>query len=295
MRGIIIFLLYALSLSGQIDDMKNYYYYQGAKTISAETTEYKRLIDSTGGSITTSDLNATSPFYSKVSSFRQKLIRINLFGGNNLTTALVPLIRGTALGVVYGYPIDVNMNFVVGNYTRTGGLGDPSNGTKYLKTGIIPSTCPALTLNSMGMGVWGLTNRSASTVASMGDYNATLFDDARLYIRYTGDVYRAKINTQGSGAIGTSSSTIGFIYASRTASNLVTAYYNGVSAGTSSNASTALVPYEIFVFSANSSGSPSTFETINLSGYVITTGLTASEQLILYNAIHDVLVAWGRL
>ena len=280
----------ALQSYGQF---KPFSFFNTGNVLSPDAIQYKRLIDSVGGSITTGDLLAFSTFTKDIISIRNKIIRFNPFGGNTLTTALVPAIRGTGIGIFYGSALDINVNFIVGNFSRSSGLGDPSNTTKYLKTGVIPTTTSA-TLNSTGLGFWGLTNRSAASLIALGCNDAGNTNRIYVDLRFSSDNYGVAVNCGGTPAVGTSSSTVGLFYFSRTTSTLTTVYYNGNSATTSSTVSSAIPATEFYVFCKNNNGTPTSFETINSSGYIITTGLTTSEQLILYNAWNKLKAAWGR-
>lgn len=72
------------------------------------------------------------------SGLRSKFYRLNLFCGDNLNAALVPLYTGpTTTGTQYGHGIDINYNFTNSDYNSSGIFGGlrGNASTKYLDTG----------------------------------------------------------------------------------------------------------------------------------------------------------------
>lgn len=260
-----------------------------------ETTEYKRLIDSVGGSITAPDLLAIDAFVKSTSTIRSKIVRFNPFAGNDLTTALVPLFRGTATGEVIGNAIDVNQLFETTNYTRTTGLGDTTNTTKSIRTAVNPSTTGALGLDDAGVGVWVLSMDYSSAAASLMFLNNTNYyglsynTASPYYIFWYPPNAQTELNRTGYGT----NWYQGLHYVSRTASNKSNLYYNADSVATSNAASIAEVNSEFWLFARNGS-SPASQGKFYSSGYVITKGLTKAEYVILYNAWNTLKTAFGR-
>lgn len=71
------------------------------------------------------------------------LIRLNLHAGDQLTAALVPLMAST------GYPVDVGVNLVSGDYAPATGL-QGAWGLKYCNTGLyIPSAISGVMFNAL--------------------------------------------------------------------------------------------------------------------------------------------------
>lgn len=106
-----------------------------------------------GGSASSGTISALNTFCNSIDSagLRSKFYRLNLFCGDNLNSALVPLYVSTNwLSPSYGFSdYDRNFNFTNSDYYETGssaGLtssgADPTQqlvGTKYLDTGFFPS------------------------------------------------------------------------------------------------------------------------------------------------------------
>jgi len=106
-----------------------------------------------GGSASSGTISALNTFCYSIDSagLRSKFYRLNLFCGNNLNAALVPLYVSTNwLSPSYGFSdYDKNFNFTNSDYYETGSSAgitssgaDPTQqnvGTKYLDTGFFPS------------------------------------------------------------------------------------------------------------------------------------------------------------
>src|SRR5262245_39554006 len=71
-----------------------------------------------GGTISTATANAANAFVisAKAKGYWTKLARINLFAGDQLASALVPLKPGA------GYAVDDSVNFVAGDYSEATGI-----------------------------------------------------------------------------------------------------------------------------------------------------------------------------
>jgi hypothetical protein len=106
-----------------------------------------------GGSVSATTAQAVSDFCTAIDAagIRDRFYRLNLFCGNNLPAALVPLYRGQSVsGTQFGNTTDFNNGpFVSGDYAETGSTaGLKSDGsTKYLNTGF---KAPAASLSATG-------------------------------------------------------------------------------------------------------------------------------------------------
>jgi len=256
---------------------------------TAATTEYKRLIDSVGGVITEADLTAIDVFVNETSTIRSKIVRFNPFAGSNLTTALVPLFRGDALGNVYGSATDLNTNFVSGDYTRAGGLGNTSNTDKYLKTGIIPNDIALFGLNSASIGFWWLSNKDGAFANGVTDGTSAI----RHFPRLT-DVVTFYINKSPVLTGLASTNCIGFWLGSRISATTVNFYKNADSVLAQAQSTDGKPTKEIYIMGYNNNGTAAWFEQHISTGYIIGAGLTTAEVVILYNAWNKLKTAFGR-
>lgn len=91
-----------------------------------------------GGSVIPSTALAVNTLCEGINSagLRSKILRLNLFCGDNLSSGLVPVYTGSSYsGAISGCSFDLNNNFTVSDYLTTEGLkGNGSN--KYLRTGV---------------------------------------------------------------------------------------------------------------------------------------------------------------
>ena len=106
-----------------------------------EAIDWQRRVIDNGGSVSAFTLAAVSEFCHAMdrSGVRSRLFRLNLFCGNSISAALVPLYRGPSFFVrQLGNTTDTNANFVSGDYIETGTSGGlAGNGsTKRLQTGM---------------------------------------------------------------------------------------------------------------------------------------------------------------
>lgn len=146
----------------------------------------------------------------------------------------------------------------VNSPTFTTDRGYTSDGsTSYLNTGIAPSALTQFTQNSANVNVWSLTQQAANaTAVELGSAGAGgTVNGLTLSFRFTGDVLPYRINdTTAINAANTNTAAMATIQ--RTAAGATSAYINGSSIGTSSQASTGLSVQPIFICNNNNNGLP---------------------------------------
>ena len=103
-----------------------------------EASAWSDSVAANGGTASASTLSAVSAFCTAIDAagLRDRFYRLNLFAGDGLLSALVPLYRGpVAGGTTYGSATDSNNGpFVSGDYSEATGL--TTSGGKYLDTGL---------------------------------------------------------------------------------------------------------------------------------------------------------------
>lgn len=242
----------------------------------AEASAWRARVNAAGGSVSSATYKAVTRFVRgcKQAGIWDKLNRVNLFCGENLTAALVPLKVGA------GSATDTNVNFVSGDYTEATGITGNAI-SKYLGTGLIPST--SLTLNNSHLALY---NRSGPLAgAPIGAYTsatqqmglfAPLASDSKLYSSQYNNT-TAQINSAAA-----LTGNTGFCVSSRTSSASHAAYRNGVSivsqaisAGTLPNLQIQVGAFSTFVYGSGA-----------MAGYSVGTGLTDSE-VSTYNTIME--------
>lgn len=114
-----------------------------------EVKNFINRVYANGGSISQDTIDKVTDFCYDIDNagLRSKLWRLNLFCGNNVNAATVPLYRGPdPLGQFYGNPVDVNNGPFVGtDYNErgpNGGLKNNRVNSKYLNTGFRCDTIP---------------------------------------------------------------------------------------------------------------------------------------------------------
>jgi hypothetical protein len=239
---------------------------QSGVSVDADVAAWAAAVTGNGGTYSAPTLAAVAAFVTaaKASGYWTKLNRINLFCGDQLAAALVPLKVGG------GNATDTNVNFVAGDYTEATGL--TGNGTtKYLRTGLIPSV--SLVLNDTHLAMY---NRAGSTAAS-NQFGAG--GPMNFYAPHSsGALISDQYDTTGgrvlSAAIGT---PYGFLVASRNGAGEHTVYRNAVSLATNATSGGALPAIEIYVFALNNFGAPSAVNDGARGGYSIGSGLSAAD------------------
>jgi hypothetical protein len=113
-----------------------------------EVKDYINRVYANGGLISQETINKVTDFCYDIDNagLRNKMWRTNLFCGNNLNAALVPLYRGpTPVDQFYGNPVDVNSGPFTGpDYNERGQQGGlrSDRRSKYLNTGFRCDTIP---------------------------------------------------------------------------------------------------------------------------------------------------------
>jgi hypothetical protein len=239
----------------------------GGPAVDPDAAAWAAAVTGNGGTYSGATLTAVSDFVvsAKASGYWTKLNRINLFCGDQLAAALVPLKVGG------GNATDTNVNFVGGDYTEATGL--TGNGTtKYLRTGLIPSV--SLTLDDTHLAIYN--RASASAVSNQWGAGGPMI----FYAPHTGaslisDQYNSTTGRVGpTAAIGT---PYGFLIASRNGAGEHTVYRNAVSLGTNATSGGALPAIECYVFASNNFGGPAAINDGARGGYSIGSGLSAAD------------------
>jgi hypothetical protein len=221
----------------------------------------------------------------KASGYWDKLNRINLFCGNQLTAALVPLKVGG------GSATDTNVNFVSGDYTEATGI--TGNGTtKYLNTGLVPSA--SLTLNDTHVAAY--VRSSSGTGCAVGAYANAGANQYNLYtpLGGTGDHTSGQYDFAGGRVSGFSAGPYGMLCGSRISSASHAIYRNGSSLASNATTGGALPAIAVFAFANNISGAASDFNNQALAGYSIGSGLSLSDVVAYTTHMETFQDALGR-
>lgn len=241
----------------------------GARSIDPDALAWAAAVTANSGTYSQSTLAAVSNFAksAKSAGYWSKLNRINLFCGDQLAAAMVPLKVGG------GSATETNVNFVGGDYTEATGL--TGNGTtKYLRTGLVPSA--SLALNDLHMAVYNRAAALAGGNLTLGCRDGTNF--CELYAPNSAASNNFGWRVHGVVEItGTVSAPFGFMVGSTISGADSKTYENGAQISTGSPSAGALLAIEVYVFGSNSSGSLVFPTSHPLAGYSIGSGLTAGD------------------
>lgn len=251
-------MMFGVGMLGQVGGV-------GAST-DADAALWAAAVTSAGGTYSAGTLAAVSAFCTsaKASNYWTKLNRINLFCGNQLAAALVPLKAGG------GSATDTNFNFVAGDYTEATGL--TGNGSsKYLATGLISSV--SLTLNDTHLAVY---NRSSTAAAGGSHIGASSY---RFSCPFTDGTFYDDHYDSGAGRLTSAAlpAPFGFGVGSRTGAAAHALYRNGSSLTSNAATSGSLPAVEFYVFAFNSAGVASSYVAQPLAAYSIGSGLSAGD------------------
>lgn len=273
-------------------------------------------VSSNGGTVSSSTIVALTNFCNSVDNagLRNKFYRLNLFCGNNLAAALVPLYTGPNRydKPQYGSSTDINYNFIESNYNETGssaGLtssgGDPAQinvGTQYIDTTlkaseIIPIGQPTNNMHLAGtISCTALSNAGQiifyNTLAYVDIYSLTV-QLLNGYANIRGMIGSQSINSQIVPQFTGLVSPAQHIMTSRISSNDARNYQSGTQSGSTnitpiSTTNSSTLPFLLF------RQSQGYYSNMRLTDYSIGLGLTSSEALAYYNILQTFQTALNR-
>jgi len=247
-----------------------------------------------GGTVSLATATAVQNFCNTIDSagLRSKFFRLNLFCGDNLNAATVPLYRGQSVnGIQHGFLIEGNTNFVSADYNESGSFaGIKGNGSnKRLDTGLGTDFTNNSSL-SFGAFISEPTSTAFSTY--LGVAQNTNADTTVLY--YRDGFTRGLDGVTFYPAEPTNSTLFGYHAYSRTASNNYFHSWNGIAGAASTAASAARGSDTFMIHALNNNGIAASHGDGRISMYHIGLGLTSSEATTLYNAIDTFNTVMGR-
>lgn len=253
--------------------------------IDPDAQSWRARVLANGGSASPATVRAVSNFAkaTKAAGIWTKLNRINLFAGDQLAAALVPLKVGA------GGLTDTNTNFVSGDYTQAAGL--TGNGTsKRLDTGALAN---AYSSSSRHLMVYERVRSSSIFGTSIGSEQGAGVQ--RWGIQCTSPtttiVYQSDATATSASK---TSAPSGMMVGNNQSSITSDLYINGALAGTVGVAAPTPPALSQWVFALNRGGAAADISTATLAGYSIGTALTAGEIAAYYTAMQAFQTALGR-
>lgn len=254
-----------------------------------EAAAWATRVTTNGGTVGSSTLAAVSKFCRDIDAagIRDKFYRLNLFCGDNLSAALVPLYRAeSSTASVRGNTTDTNNNFVSGDFNNTGSSsGLVGNGTsKYLDTGILANSLTASNAH-LGVGVRTVETGAASRTA-IGTYdNSTKSFELGLRSNQPLNAFFTRFAT-ATDRMGEATSAAG-LAAGDILAAWPTFYRNGAATGTAATTSSDYTSsHSFFVFALrNHTVGAANYASARMNWYSIGLTMTAAQALSFYNAI----------
>lgn len=282
------------------------------QTIHPEAAAWASRVRANGSSVSGTTLVAVSKFCRAIDSagIRSRFYRLNLFCGTGLNACLVPLYRGPSLGgTQYGGTTDTNAGgasaFITTDFSDSVGL--TASGTKYLDTGLQTSALPAGVIDSGHLSLWhgALSSAVAVDPYLIGAWNGAT-DRVYLQVAYRNDSSVPERIVYGKTTLLSASSTIqgarpaAFLLGQRTSATNLELWKNGSSAATPLATSTtgiAGIPYNIFVFRVNLTGSVfgDQAASTTLRHYSIGDDMTPLQVGAFYDALSAFNASMGRV
>lgn len=263
-------------------------------SIHPEAQNWAARVAANGGTVSPDTLKAVSDFCKETASIRSLFLRLNLFCGNNLNAALVPLYLGEAPGIVYGNTVDTNINFVAGDYTERGTNGGlVGNGTnKYLNTGFAINSVTLFGQNNSSLSVYNRTEGAITAIELGNRVTSPSLRFTRLSVRNTTDNLTASINDQADNPE-PSTNSLGLRLISRILAGTKVYYFN-TSSVSKSQATAGKANTDMFVFAQNDLGLPNTYSSRRLAAYHFGRGFNLSQVEIFYSALQKFQTALNR-
>lgn len=241
-------------------------------------------VRSNGGTVSYATQTAVTNFVvgCKADGIWAKFLRVNLFCGDQLAAAQVPLVatKGTSL--------ETWINVVSGDYAEATGLAG-NGGNKSVGTGISdPETGGGLALYLRSFTVLGITSSpiGAKNAAGTQYFRIDVNSDATWHAIYG-----------GTASVATGSMSPGFFHTFRQSTTDLRLYRNGTQIGsTATTATTAANPASgINVLSSTQGGTPTNFSTCLAAGYFYHDAtFSAADAANLYARIQAFQTALGR-
>jgi hypothetical protein len=262
-------------------------------TTHPEAQVWRNAVIANGGTVSGSTLNAVSRFCRSIDAagIRDRFYRLNLFCGDDLNAALVPLYRAESrTASARGNHTDTNNGpFVSADYNNTGSSsGLKGNGTsKFLNTGIAGNSLTSSNLH-LGFGLRA-TQTGAAAFKTLGGVYDGVFPGG-----FAIDMSVRRNNSDRNcnfGIVANASRQAGELVqsASLGVGDVVMAYpaffRNGSTTGTNATANDNYTGTDtVYVFALNQDGSATNYTDSRMNWYSIGLTMTAAQVMSFYNA-----------
>jgi hypothetical protein len=253
--------------------------------------DWQSRVVANGGSVSASTMKAVDTFCKAIvtAGLRDRFFRLNLFAGNSLSAALVPLFRGPSLGGTQtGNVTDTNVGpFVSGDYSETVGLTSNSD-TKHLRTG--------LNLNAMDAFTTGHFMSAIGAYPGAVQYPIGAVDGSDRYLlQIRSDRAFWGSTSATSPASNNLISANGMAIMTRESATALTLYNGSTSVGTVTGSVTpAGGNAEVYVYRTDEIVANFPAYVGNMRAYSIGRAMTSAQVASLYTAMQSLQTSLGR-
>ncbi len=263
-------------------------YFTGSAGFTPTSTESSNFLARATGITTTPDKTAYDALITGLvtDSVFSLLDALYIFAAPDTTTAKLNLIQNA-----YNLTQTGSLSFSAAH----GYTGDGSTG--FFDTGFNPATASGhFVQNSATQGCYVLSNRAVQQgYTAIGSLNNRQNRLQPLQAGGPGGLLYEINDNSGANFDATQTNAQGSWLASRTASNLTSAYKNGntTAIATSANASGAPDSLNLYLFAFNSSGSASGFSADQMSAVWIGAGMTSTQASNLQGRLNTFMTTYG--
>jgi len=265
-----------------------------ASGVHPEAAAWRSAVVANGGSVSATTLKAVADFCKAIDGYglRDRFYRLNLFVGDGLNAALVPLYRGPSrTGTQYGNATDTNVGtFVSGDYSESVGLD--GNGTNHLNTGLNANVLPA----DPHIGIWSdfatasTSNRSLGGFDTFGTANNSFWNIFQNAVGTGGNVR----NFTTLAAASPTYTTSGQSHVLMTGNGSHEVYVDGAQEATASNTAWSAPAVPVYIFATRRSGTAADPAFSVISAYSLGDDLTATQAADFYTALAAFQTTMGR-
>jgi hypothetical protein len=275
---------------------------------NADAQDWVNRVYANGGQVSSTTASAVNTFCNSIDAagLRDRFYRLNLFCGTadaSLIAVRTPLYRGQSLaGTQFGNTLDTNVNLVAatdyvetgatGGLTGTGNNGVGAGSTKYLNTGLTPTT---IGVNSFHVSayIYGLNQTGPSQSSPIG-----IRDNNAPSNRWGFDYRQTTTQWHAGASLGNtipnpSVSAYRQYLATRSSATAASVYSNGVLAATDTtdvSASLQSRNVNFFVLAQNTDTVPAAYFPYRMGGYSLGISMNDSQAA----AFHAAMLAFSQ-
>lgn len=251
-----------------------------------EALNWATRVTTNGGTVSSTTLAAVSKFCADIDAagIRDRFYRLNLFCGDNLSAALVPLYRAASLTATQlGAAADNGINFVSADYQETGSSSGLTKSTtasnKVIATGLLINTLPQVETMHLAVSIRQFIAQGFAAGTNGSGFVSSMF------LVSSGFVSGGAGNEWGAFSVSPPSNLV----FSRTSSTSGVAYTNGTAYATNSATVTSNQSdtrgYAVFGIGNSANGGVNASGAMRANSYSFGAGMSAAQVAAYNNAL----------